>query len=91
MEKRTLVIIASVSVVAAIGTYFYFSYKDKQREKVYETVTSADEALSSLYDTATEESKESFEENMDVSNDYYLPDEDYDLRLSEVISGMGDY
>lgn len=91
MERRTLVIIASVSVVAAIGTYFYFSYKDKQRQKVYETVVPEDEALSSLYDTATEESKESFEENMDVSNDYYLPDEDYDLRLSEVTTGMGDY
>lgn len=91
MEKRTLVIITSVSVVAAIGAYFYFDYKDKQRQKVYKTVVPEDEALESLYDTATEESKISFEENMDVDNDYDLPDEDYDLRLSEVLSGMGDY
>jgi hypothetical protein len=91
MEKRTLVIVASVSVVAAIGTYLYFNYKDKQRQKVYETVVSEEDALKSLWDTATEESKVSYEENLYVSNDYYLPEEDLDLQQSEIESGMGDY
>ena len=43
MEKRTLVIIASVSVVAAIGAYFYFTSKKKEREKVYETIVDEDD------------------------------------------------
>ena len=82
MEKRTLVIIASVSVVAAIGTYFYFSYKDKQRQKVYESVTPADEALKSLYAKATEQSKLSFEENADVYNSDDIPEYD-DVQWSQ--------
>ena len=43
MEKRTLVIIASVSVVAAIGAYFYFTSKKKEREKVYKTIVDEDD------------------------------------------------
>lgn len=53
MEKRTLVIIASVSVVAAIGAYFYFTSKKKEREKVYETIVVEDDIV---------------EEDMDVDN-----------------------
>jgi len=45
MEKRTLVIIASVSVVAAIGAYFYFTSKKKEREKVYETIVVEDDVV----------------------------------------------
>jgi hypothetical protein len=45
MEKRTLVIIASVSLVAAIGAYFYFTSKKKEREKVYETIVVEDDVV----------------------------------------------
>ena len=45
MEKRTLVIIASVSVVAAIGAYFYFTSKKKEREKVEENIVYEDDVV----------------------------------------------
>jgi hypothetical protein len=45
MEKRTLVIIASVSVLAAIGAYFYFTSKKKEREEVYETIFEEDDIV----------------------------------------------
>lgn len=60
MEKRTLVIIASVSVVAAIGAYFYFTSKKKEREQVYENIAIVDE------DDIVEE--DIVEEDMDVDN-----------------------
>jgi hypothetical protein len=58
MEKRTLVIIASVSVVAAIGAYFYFTSKKKEREKVYETIVEEDDIVE----------EDIAEEDMDVDN-----------------------
>lgn len=58
MEKRTLVIIASVSVVAAIGAYFYFTSKKKERKKVYETIVDEDDIVED----------DIVEEDMDVDN-----------------------
>lgn len=45
MEKRTWVIIASVSVVAVIGAYFYFSSKKKEREEVFQTMDVEDDII----------------------------------------------
>jgi hypothetical protein len=63
MEKRTLVIIASVSVVAAIGAYFYFTSKKKEREKVYETIVVEDDVVE---DDVVED--DVVEEDIDVDN-----------------------
>ena len=58
MEKRTLVIIASVSVVAAIGAYFYFTSKKKEREKVKENIVEEDDIVE----------EDITEEDIDVDN-----------------------